>query len=71
MTVGFEKAYLMQSDTTRQVSEIISTYVYKRGMGDNDYSYATAVGLFNSVIGFILVIIANKLSRRVSEYSLW
>ena len=71
MTLGFEKAYLMQTDTTRQVSEIISTYVYKRGLADKDYSYATAVGLFNSVIGFILVIIANKLSRRVSEYSLW
>lgn len=71
MTVGFEKAYLMQSDTTRQVSEIISTYVYKRGMSDNDYSYATAVSLFNSVIGFILVIFCNKLSKRVSEYSMW
>ena len=71
MTVGFEKAYLMQSDTTRQVSEIISTYVYKRGMGDNDYSYATAVSLFNSTIGFILVVVCNKLSRRVSEYSMW
>ena len=71
MTVGFEKAYLMQSDTTRQVSEIISTYVYKRGMGDNDYSYATAVSLFNSTIGFILVVLCNKLSRKVSEYSMW
>lgn len=71
MTIGFEKAYLMQTDTTRQVSEIISTYVYKRGLADKDYSYATAVGLLNSVIGFILVIVANKLSRRVSEYSLW
>ena len=71
MTVGFEKAYLMQSDTTRQVSEIISTYVYKRGMSDNDYSYATAVSLFNSTIGFILVVLCNKLSRRVSEYSMW
>ena len=71
MTVGFEKAYLMQTDTTRQVSEIISTYVYKRGLADKDYSYATAVGLFNSLIGFILVILANKFSRRVSEYGLW
>lgn len=71
MTVGFEKAYLLQTDTTRQVSEIISTYVYKRGLTDKDYSYATAVGLFNSVIGFILVIAANKVSRHVSESSLW
>ena len=71
MTLGFEKAYLLQTDTTRQVSETISTYVYKRGLADKDYSYATAVGLFNSVIGFMLVIGANKLSRRVSDYSLW
>lgn len=71
MTLGFEKAYLLQTSTTRQVSEIISTYVYKRGMADKDYSYATAVGLFNSVIGFIMVIMANKFSRRVSEHSLW
>lgn len=71
MTVGFEKAYLMGSDTTRQVSEIISTYTYKRGMADGDYSYATAVGLFNSTIGLILTIIFNRLSRRVSEYSMW
>lgn len=71
MTVGFEKAYLMQSDTTRQVSEIISTYVYKRGMSDSDYSYATAVSLFNSTIGFILVVLCNKLSRHISEYSMW
>ncbi len=71
MTVGFEKAYLMQTDSTRQVSEIISTYVYKRGLAGKDYSYATAVGLFNSVIGFILVIVANNISKRVSENSLW
>lgn len=71
MTLGFEKAYLMQADTTRQVSEIISTYVYKRGLADKDYSYATAVGLFNSLIGFIMVIAANKFSKRVSEYGLW
>lgn len=71
MTVGFEKVFLLQTDTTREVSETISTYVYKRGLADKDYSYATAVGLFNSVIGFVLVMIANNVSKRVSEYSLW
>ena len=71
MALGFEKAYLMQTDTTRQVSETISTYVYKRGLADKDYSYATAVGLFNSLIGFVLVIMANNFSRRVSEHGLW
>lgn len=71
LSIGFEKAFLMQTDTTRQVSEIISTYVYKKGLADKNYSYATAVGLFNSVIGFVLVISANKFSKKVSDYGLW
>ena len=71
MTLGFEKAFLLQTDTTREVSEIISTYVYKRGLTDKDYSYATAVGLFNSIIGFVLVMFANNFSKRVSDYGLW
>lgn len=71
MTLGFEKAFLMGTDSTRQVSEIIQTYVYKRGLGDADYSYATAVSLFNSIIGFLLVLGANKFSKKVSEHSLW
>ena len=71
LSIGFEKAFLMQTDTTRQVSEIISTYVYKKGLANKNYSYATAVGLFNSVIGFALVVSANKFSKKVSEYGLW
>lgn len=71
MTVGVDKAYLLQTDTTRQVSEVISTYVYKKGMRGNQYGYATAVSVFNSVIGLILVISANKLSKKYSQNSLW
>lgn len=71
MNVGFEKVFLMGNDTTRQVSEVIATYVYKKGILDSSYSFATAVGLFNSVVNFGLIIIVNKISSKVSETSLW
>ena len=71
MNVGFEKVYLMQNNLNLDVSEVISTYVYKRGLVNYQYSYSTAVGLFNSVVNFILLIIANAVARRVGESSLW
>ena len=71
MGVGFEKVFLMQNNLNLPVSEIISTYVYKRGLHDMQYSFATAVGLFNSVVNFILIFIANKISQKFGETSLW
>ena len=72
MGVGYEKALLMQTDGNLAVSELISTYVYKRGLtGVPDQAYATAIGLFNSIINVILLIIANTTSKRFSENSLW
>lgn len=71
MGVGFEKVFLMQNNLNLPVSEIISTYVYKRGLHDMQYSFATAVGLFNSVVNFILIFIANKVSQKFGETSLW
>ncbi len=71
MGVGFEKVYLMQNNLNLPVSEIISTYVFKRGLRDMQYSFATAVGLFNSVVNFILLFAANKLSQKFGETSLW
>lgn len=72
MGVGYEKALLMQTDGNLQVSELISTYVYKRGLtGVPDQAYATAIGLFNSLINVVLLIIANTTSKRFSENSLW
>lgn len=71
MSVGFEKVYLMQNTLNLPISEIISTYVYKRGMRDMQYSYSTAVGLFNSVVNFILLFVANKISQKFGETSLW
>lgn len=71
LEVGFEKIFLMQNSSNRVVSEVLSTYVYQRGIIGNDFGYATAVGLFNSVISLILVLAANILSRKYSESSLW
>lgn len=71
LSVGFEKVYLLQNPLNLQVSEIISTYVYKVGMIDNNVSFSTAIGLFNSVINAILLIAVNWFSGKVSENSLW
>ncbi len=68
MSIGFEKAYLMQNNLNIAYSEIISTYVYKVGLasGITDFSYATAIGMFNSVINFALLILANTISKKLS-----
>ncbi len=70
-SVGYEKVYLMQNDLNLEVSEVISTYVYKRGLINNNYSFSTAVGLFNNVVNVIMVLIANAVSRKHSETSLF
>ena len=71
MSLGFEKVYLMQNPVNMQTSEIISTFVYKRGLINFQYSYATAVGLFNSVCNLVLIVLANMFSKKVNETSLW
>lgn len=74
MSVGFEKVYLMQNSLNLPVSQIISTYVYEVGLVEataSSFSYATAIGMFNSVIDLILIVSVNKLARRVGETSLW
>ena len=71
MSVGFEKAYLMQNALNTETSEIISTFVYKMGLQYTQYSFATAIGLFNSIVNFILLIGVNQLARCIGEYSLW
>lgn len=72
MGVGYEKALLMQTDGNLTTSELIATYVYKRGLtGVPDQAYATAIGLFNSIINVVLLVIANSVSKRFSENSLW
>ncbi|NGM83224.1 sugar ABC transporter permease [Paenibacillus sp. 7124] len=69
--VGFEKVYLMQNDLNITSSEILSTYVYKIGLLSSQYSFSSAINLFNTVINFILLIMVNQISKKFSENSLW
>ena len=73
MSVGFEKAFLMQNDLNIRASEIISTYVYKTGLASAapDYSYSSAIGLFNSAINLVLISIVNYVNAKINEISLW
>lgn len=71
MNVGFEKIYLMQNPLNMNTSEIISTYVYKVGLLGSNFSFSAAIGLFNSLINFALLVIVNFISRRLSSSSLW
>ena len=67
MSIGFEKAYALQSDMNLASSEIIATYVYKKGLLNGDYSYSTAVGLFNTIINVILLIAVNKVVEKLND----
>ena len=67
MAIGFEKAYLMQNNLNIQTSEIISTYVYKMGLNNAQYSFSTAVGLFNSIINLALLLIINTVSKKITD----
>lgn len=71
MNVGFEKAYLMQTDANLSASEIIATYAYKISLLKKQYSFGTAVGLFNAAINIILLFIVNFVSKKVGQESLW
>ena len=71
MSMGFEKAYLMQNDLNIGVSEILSTYVYKKGLLDIDYGYSAAVGLFNNVINLIILLLVNKAAKKITDSSLF
>lgn len=71
LTVGFEKAILMQNSINLDVSEVLSTYTYKRGLLNGDFSYASAVETFQAAVNFLILVLVNKLSRRVGGASLW
>jgi putative aldouronate transport system permease protein len=71
MTVGFEKILLMYNPLTYDTADVISTFVYRQGLQDMNYSYSAAVGLFNSLINFVLLVSVNRASRSLSETSLW
>ncbi|RJV94899.1 sugar ABC transporter permease [Subdoligranulum sp. AF14-43] len=71
MSVGYEKLILLYNPVTLEVADVISSYVYRTGLVEGNYSFGSAVGLFNSVINLLLVFLANRISKKVSEISLW
>jgi putative aldouronate transport system permease protein len=71
MSVGFDKIILLYNPATYITADVISTFVYRRGILESSYSFSSAVGLFNSVINFALLLAANRMSRKTSESSLW
>ncbi|MBQ7839396.1 MAG: sugar ABC transporter permease [Lachnospiraceae bacterium] len=71
LNVGYEKVYLMQNTLNQSVSEVISTYVYKLGLLGGQFSYTTAIGLFNSVVNIIVLAMVNQISKKVNEVSLF
>ena len=71
LNVGFEKIILLYNNATMPVADVISSYVYRKGLVELNWSFSTAVGLFNSVINFLFIIVFNKLSRKMNGYGLW
>jgi putative aldouronate transport system permease protein len=71
LDVGYEAIILMYNPQIYETADVISTYVYRRGLIDADYSFAAAVGLFQSLVGMLMVMGANALSRKLTETSLW
>ncbi|MNI66809.1 putative multiple-sugar transport system permease YteP [compost metagenome] len=71
LNVGFEKIILLYNPITYETADVISSFVYRKGLLEFGWSYSSAVGLFNSVINLILLVTANYVSRRVNDSSLW
>ena len=71
MNVGYEKTILLYNASIYETADIISTYVYRKGLLEANYGFSAAVGLFNSVINAVLVVAANTISRKVGDSSLW
>ena len=71
MNLGYEKIMLLYDPLTYEVADVISTYVYRKGLIDTDYSYSTAISLFNSVVNIILLTVANKLSKKAGQSGLF
>ena len=71
MNVGYEKTILMYSPATYETADVIASYVYRVGIEDADYGYSTAINFFNSVVNFLVLFVANAISRKLSETSLW
>ncbi len=71
MSLGFEKIFLIYNPSIYETADVISTFVYRKGLIDQSYSFSTAVGLFNSVINLVLLAAANKVCKILTDHSLW
>ena len=72
LSVGFEKVYLMQNGLNMAVSDVISTYVYRISLlSSNQFELSTAIGLFNSIVNCAMLVLVNKISKKVSDVQLW
>lgn len=71
INVGYEKVLLMQNSLNTSTSEVLSTYVYKIGLINSDYGFSTAVGLFNSLVSMVLLLVANRVAKKLAGYSIW
>src|SRR5690606_26371465 len=71
LSVGFEKVFLMQNSLNMDASDVIATHVYRTGIIGAQYSYSAAVGLFNAVVNFLMLVVVNYIARKVNDTSLW
>jgi len=71
MQIGFEKVLLMQNNLNKETSDVIQTFVYNVGLLEGRFSYATAIGLFESAINIVLLVTVNQIARKIGENSLW
>lgn len=71
LVVGSEKILLLYNDMTRETAEVISTYVYEKGIVNREYGFSTAVGLFNAIVNIVFLVLSNQISKKVTETSLW
>lgn len=71
MDVGYEKILLLYNPVIYETADVISTFVYRKGLLDNDWSFSSAIGLFNSAINLLMLVIANALTRKTNQNSLW
>ena len=71
LNVGYESIILLYQPSTYETADTIGTYIYRVGLENSQYSLAAAVGLVNSTVGLVLVVLSNSLSKRITEYSLW
>lgn len=71
MSVGYEKIILLYNELTYETADVISSFIYRKGLQEMSWSFSAAVGMFNSVINFVLIIFSNNISKKISETSLW